>query len=210
MQRREFIKMAAVAPLVGKVGTVGAQGAVTFEEFLRESAVSREVINRFLRGPSWARFDPEVGYVLGNYLPSDGIDGSATISTIQANGARASHMYTGKRCRINTYGNSFTHCHQVSDGETWQEYLAAHLGEPVRNFGMGGFGVYQAYRRMLKEERSDHGAEYVMLYIWATITSAPCCAAAMRSPTDFGTTRAGACSTATSGRTWRWISTPDV
>ena len=166
MQRREFIKMAAVAPLVGKVGTVGAQGAVTFEEFLRESAVSREVINRFLRGPSWARFDPEVGYVLGNYLPSDGIDGSATISTIQANGARASHMYTGKRCRINTYGNSFTHCHQVSDGETWQEYLAAHLGEPVRNFGMGGFGVYQAYRRMLKEERSDHGAEYVMLYIW--------------------------------------------
>ena len=72
MQRREFIKMAAVAPLVGKVGTVGAQGAVTFEEFLRESAVSREVINRFLSGPSWARFDPEVGYVLGNYLPSDG------------------------------------------------------------------------------------------------------------------------------------------
>jgi hypothetical protein len=31
---------------------------------------------------------------------------------------------------------------------------------------MGGFGVYQAYRRMLREERSAHGAEYVMLYIW--------------------------------------------
>jgi hypothetical protein len=51
-------------------------------------------------------------------------------------------MYADKKCRINTYGDSFTQCHQVSDGETWQEYLAAHLGEPVRNFGMGGYGAY--------------------------------------------------------------------
>jgi hypothetical protein len=75
-------------------------------------------------------------------------------------------MYMGRPCRINTYGDSFTQCHQVSDGETWQEYLAGHLGEPIRNFGMGGYGVYQAYRRMVREERSDHGAEYVIFYIW--------------------------------------------
>ena len=30
--------------------------------------------------------------------------------------------------------------------------MAATLGEPVRNFGVGGFSVYQAYRRMLREE----------------------------------------------------------
>ncbi len=138
----------------------------TFEEYLRESAVSREVIDRFLRGPSWARFDPELGYVLGNYLPTDGMDGSATLSTVQPNGARTSFVYAGKRCRINTYGDSFTQCHQVSDGETWQEYLAGHLGEPVRNFGMGGYGVYQAYRRMVREEKTDHGAEYLIFYIW--------------------------------------------
>ncbi len=167
MKRREFIRLAAVAaPLVTNRGIGGAAGKVPFEDFLRESAVSREVIDRFLRGPSWARFDPEVGYVLGNYMPFDGIDGSATISTVQANGARTLFVYAGRRCRINTYGDSFTQCHQVSDGETWQEYLASHLGEPVRNFGMGGFGVYQAYRRMLREERSDHGAEYIILYIW--------------------------------------------
>ena len=139
---------------------------LSFEEYLRESAVSREVIERFLRGPSWAQFDPELGYILGNYLPADGIDGSSTISTVQANGARTSFVYAGKKCRINTYGDSFTQCHQVSDGETWQEYLAGHLGEPVRNFGMGGYGVYQAYRRMLREERKDHGAEYLIFYIW--------------------------------------------
>jgi hypothetical protein len=75
-------------------------------------------------------------------------------------------MYTGRPCRINTYGDSFTQCHQVSDGETWQEYLAAHLGEPIRNFGMGGYGAYQAYRRMAREERTDHRAKYLIFYIW--------------------------------------------
>ena len=74
--------------------------------------------------------------------------------------------FAGRPCRINTYGDSFTQCHQVSDGETWQEYLAAHLGEPVRNFGIGGYGVYQAYRRMLREEPRQP-ADYVVLNIWS-------------------------------------------
>ena len=85
---------------------------------------------------------------------------------MQTNGARTSFVYAGRPCRINTYGDSFTQCHQVSDSETWQEYLAGHLGEPIRNFGMGGYGVYQAYRRMLREEKTDHGAQYIILYIW--------------------------------------------
>jgi hypothetical protein len=167
MKRREFIKLAAAAaPLAAGRGSRGTTEKIPYETFLRESAVSREVIDRWLHGPSWARFDPELGYVLWNYMPLDGIDGSATISTIQANGARTSFMYAGRKCRINTYGDSFTQCHQVSDGETWQEYLAGHLGEPIRNFGMGGFGVYQAYLRMLREEGTDHGAEYVIFYVW--------------------------------------------
>ncbi len=138
----------------------------TFEQYLRSSAVSKELIDRFLSGPSWAQFDPVVGYILGNYLPDDGMDRSTTISTVQGNGARTSHAYASRKCRINTYGDSFTLCHQVSDPETWQEYLAGHLGEPIRNFGMGGYGVYQAYRRMVREEQTDQGAENLIFYIW--------------------------------------------
>jgi hypothetical protein len=99
-------------------------------------------------------------------MPHDGMDGSFTISTAADEGMRTGQVYADKPCRINTYGNSFTQCHQVSDAETWQEYLAGHLGEPVRNFGMGGFGVYQAYRRMLREEQTGNQAEYVILYMW--------------------------------------------
>ena len=140
----------------------------TFEEYLRRSAVEREVLDTFLdpEKRSWAQYDSELGYILGRYMPHDGIDGSSTLSTVQKTGARTAHLYTGKPCRINTYGNSFTQCHQVSDGETWQEYLAAHLAEPVRNFGMGGYGVYQTYRRMLREEKTDQSAQYVIFYIY--------------------------------------------
>jgi hypothetical protein len=140
----------------------------TFEQFLRESAVPRRDLEVFLDPdqPSWAQFDPELGYILGNYMPRDGLDGSLTISTSGANGARTSIIYANRQCRINTYGNSFTLCQQVSDHETWQEYLAAHLGEPIRNFGMGGYGVYQAYRRMLRTEKTADAAEYIVFYIW--------------------------------------------
>jgi len=141
---------------------------MTYEQYIRQTAVTVEDIDRFLDPdePTWAQFDPELGYILGNYMPKDGIDGSSTISTVQKNGARTAMMYADRPCRINTYGNSFTQCHQVSDEETWQEYLAAHLGEPIRNFGMGGYGVYQAYRRMVRTEKTEDSAEYVILYIW--------------------------------------------
>ena len=157
-----------VAGLLFLAGHAQPGEAGSFERYLRESAVSRELLDTFIdpKQLSWAQFDPEVGYILGNYLPGDGIDGSSTISTVQPDGSRTPHLYVGRKGRINTYGNSFTQCHQVNDGETWQEYLAAHLGAPIRNFGMGGFGMYQAYRRMVREEQTDRGAEYVILYIW--------------------------------------------
>lgn len=134
--------------------------------YVRSNVAARHEIEVFLNGKGWAQFDAELGYILGNAMPHDGFEKSATLSTVQANGARTSFMYAGRPCRINTYGDSFTQCHQVNDGETWQEYLAAHLGEPVRNFGMGGYGVYQAYRRMIREEQTDHAAEYLIFYLW--------------------------------------------
>lgn len=128
--------------------------------------MSRDVIDEFLKGPAWAKFDAELGYVQQNYIRHDGMDGSSTMYTFKPNGARTSFVYANRKPRINTYGNSFTEGEQVNDGETWQEYLAGHLGEPVANYGVGSYGVYQAYRRMVREEATDHGAEYVILFIW--------------------------------------------
>lgn len=141
---------------------------VSFKQYVMESTFKKEEIDLFLDPErlSWAKFDAELGYTLNNYLPRDGIDNCYTISTSTSKGIRTPHNYIDKPCRINTYGDSFTQCHQVSDGETWQEYLAAHLGEPIRNYGVGGYGAYQAYRRMVRTEETPNGAENVIFYIW--------------------------------------------
>jgi len=148
--------------------TASAAAEVTrsWERYLRQSAVSREVIDDFIQRPHWAMFDPELGYILHNSLVQWGVGDSRTIETFLPDGARSRFLYAGRKPRINAYGNSFTECTQVSDGETWQEYLAGHFGEPIGNFGVGGYGVYQAYRRMLRVERTADGAEYVIFYVW--------------------------------------------
>jgi len=175
MKRRNFIKSNALAAMsiTGPTmfpdflyGKSPKNDERSYADYLRKSAVPKEELDVFLNKNSWAQFDPEVGYIMGNYMPHDGMDNSYTISTVQKDGRRTNHVYASKTCRINTYGNSFTQCHQVSDAETWQEYLAGHLGEPVQNFGMGGFGVYQAYRRLVRRESSDKDSKYVILYMW--------------------------------------------
>jgi len=161
-----WILFASIFPTMASSFAQTTSPKRTFAEYVKDTVPGKREIDVFLNETSWVRFDRDVGYVLGNYMPRDGMDNSSSISTIQANGARRSFMYSDRPCRINTYGDSFTQCNQVNDGETWQEYLAGHLGEPVGNFGVGGFGVYQAYRRMIREEKTDHGAEHVILYIW--------------------------------------------
>ena len=143
--------------------------ATTAREFLHEAAVDRALLERFLDpgAYNWARYDPELGYLLKDCAIRDGVDGAYSTYRYGPDGARLRIQYANRPCRINTYGDSFTQCHQVSDGETWQEVLAAHLGEPVRNYGVGGYGVYQAYRRLLREEATASAAEYILLNVWS-------------------------------------------
>jgi hypothetical protein len=107
----------------------------SFEQYLRESAVPRATIDRFLKGPAWAQYDPELGYILSNYLPADGMDKSATISTVQTNGARTSFVYA-EAALVNR-----------------QLALAAsekHIWAGWRNIGKGAFADYG---RLLAEEK---------------------------------------------------------
>ena len=112
-------------------------------------------------------YDAELGFV---HVPSihsgNGVDGTNTFYHYEEDGARKLINGTDRPCRLHTYGDSFTHCDQVNDGETWQEYLAAHLREPLRNYGVGGYSVYQAYRRMRKVRDAGERAAYIILNIY--------------------------------------------
>ncbi len=80
----------------------------SYEQWIRSSVVTREEIDAFLSPdePSWAQYDAELGYTLGNYMPRDGVDGSLTISTSTPDGARRAAIYQDRDCRLNTYGRT--------------------------------------------------------------------------------------------------------
>jgi len=181
MRRREFLK--TVAGVAGAAMTSGAMGAgevrrdpesMRVRTYLRSIMPSREGVKNFIlgrqgpeklsRNQGWM-FDADLGWALCDAVRGGGVDSSKGFYHYEADGARKVVNFADKPCRIHTYGDSFTHCDQVNDGETWQEYLAAHLQEPVRNYGVGGYSVYQAYRRMLKVEEQD-AAEYIILNIY--------------------------------------------
>lgn len=144
-----------------------SSGAVTARDYLRGILYTRAEVKQWLAGKAFpfAKYSSEFGWLLRDARFQDGMDNSTSVYTYGPLDERITIHYKDQPCRINTYGNSYTQCHQVSDGETWQETLAAHLQEPVRNFGVGGWSVYQAYLRMLKEEKRAP-AEYIIFNIY--------------------------------------------
>ncbi|MBZ0166773.1 MAG: SGNH/GDSL hydrolase family protein [Candidatus Omnitrophica bacterium] len=59
-----------------------------------------------------------------------------------------------EKVRIGTFGDSFVHCDEVTNDQTWQEHLNR-LDPQVEtmNFGVGGYGMDQAYLRYLQDGR---------------------------------------------------------
>jgi len=150
-------------------GEIGATADLT-KKYLESVLFTREEVNDWLEGrmnlyiPE--RYDDQMGWAHVAGRHKHGIDGSMATYAYDPSGARRMIMHRDKACRINTYGNSFTHCDQVNDGETWQEILASHLCEPVRNFGVSGYSVYQMYLRMKREEMKTP-ARYIVLNIYS-------------------------------------------
>jgi len=137
-------------------------------EFAKELVYDKSEIDAWFSNKfPFGRYDAKFGWLLEDCFIPDGIDGSWSTYSYETNrsGCRKIVNYPDRKCRINSYGDSFTQGYQVSDGETWQEVLAAHIGEPIRNFGVGGWSVYQAYLRM-KHEEEKNPAEYIIFNIW--------------------------------------------
>lgn len=140
----------------------------TLEDLANKIRYVKEELDYFLdhHQPNWGYFDGELGSIHRNSTLRGGIDDSLVCYTYVPNGPRLMVNHSGSECRINTYGDSFTDGACVNDGETWQEVLAARLGEPVRNFGVGGYSSYQAYRRMVRMEKTDYKVPYLILNIY--------------------------------------------
>lgn len=65
---------------------------------------------------------------------------------------------------LSLYGDSFARGDEVGDEETWAEILSRHLGCPVRNWGISGYGLDQA--TLLHEMNKDDRAPLTIMAIW--------------------------------------------
>ena len=176
ISREEFIMRGAFVSAIGSIALVGqklnavpskSNQKITAKEYLKEIMYSWQEVKSWLEGKAFpfAKYDRELGWLLPDAHFRDGLAGSVSTYTYGKYDERKGINYQDRTCRINTYSNSFTQYHQVSDGETWQEVLAAYLQEPIRNFGIGGWSVYQAYLRMLSEE-ARIPAQYIIFNIY--------------------------------------------
>lgn len=110
----------------------------------------RTLIRRFLDGKlGYIAFDPLLGWSIrrdGSYGPY-----RANSRSLRADREYALDPPPGI-IRIASFGDSFTHCDDVRNDETWQ--AAMERADPrleVLNFGVSGYGLDQAYLRYREE-----------------------------------------------------------
>ena len=192
MNRRNFLGNSflgwgalAASGMTHARGTAYPGNQTETRKYLERILYTREEVRNWIEGKNTGyigeRYDADIGWVHIAGHHKGGVDGSICEYSYEPSGARRMPAFSDRPCRVNTYGNSFTHCDQVSDGETWQERLAAHLCEPVRNFGVSGHSVYQAFVRMKREEARTPASCIILniysddhsrnLYGWASIAS---------------------------------------
>lgn len=128
----------------------------------RLSAGQITTIKSFIEGRAdYFQFDTETGWTIrknGRYK---------NLYRANASGFRADREYSMDvpegHLRICTFGDSFTHCDEVGNDFTWQQCMESDRAElEVLNFGVGAYGLDQAYLRYENTKRR-YATDYVFI-----------------------------------------------
>lgn len=120
-----------------------------------------EILEQFLtHGSPFIELDPHLGWTIKKF-------GNTSLLRANAAGFRSNKDYSTTPqpgiFRALSFGDSFTLCVDVDNNETWQAVIEE--SDPsieVLNFGVGGYGMDQAYLRYLKRN-SQLGAEIIFI-----------------------------------------------
>lgn len=166
--RRKFGKAALILGVNYVLLEILCIGVLGFYRFIRSSYAYRPIDALTLSSRQmsaikrisddklgYIRFDRTLGWpIRGDSISADGI------YTSNSDGIRGDKNYSlnipDRKTRITTFGDSFTHGDQVSNKDTWQSLMESKASNlEVLNFGVGGYGLDQAYLRFL-----EHGSKY--------------------------------------------------
>lgn len=120
------------------------------------SGKHRAIIERMLTGETqYIIYDKELGWTIRANavfpLPDDG--GAYKSNSVAIRSDREYDAHTpASVLRIAAFGDSFTHCDDVDNYQTWQAIMErTDENLEVMNFGVRGYGLDQAYLRYLKQ-----------------------------------------------------------
>lgn len=129
--------------------------------------IARSVTPKELQAFQAKTYDAELGWK--NRPNSDRhittLAGLDTVANYDSNAARRVPVPFSADL-IYVYGDSFTHCDEVNDDETWPYYLSMLTQSAVRNHGEGGYGTDQALMRFLKTAPQDGKPRISILAIY--------------------------------------------
>ena len=118
------------------------------------------------RRRSW---DPELGWDLAldeRRSYDDGRGGTWSYTTDDQRGRVT--PFPSARVLISSFGESFTFGDEVDDDETWQFVLSGLTSSRVLNFGVGGYGMDQAYLKAKRKIEAGLRTPIVILGIQTT------------------------------------------
>ena len=94
---------------------------------------------------SW---DPDLGWTNPTFHGMSSVNkaGITWTASFDDLGARE-HPHYSSTLIAATFGDSFTHGHEVGNDQTWQSYASSELKSTVLNFGVGAYGTLQAVMR---------------------------------------------------------------
>jgi len=108
-------------------------------------------------------YDPELGWVRKpNTSHNEQGKFGSTIWNVNEKGSRFNPGFEGKESKISCYGDSYTFARQVNDDESWENFLSHSINTNVLNFGVGNYGIDQAFLR-LKREYSKNKTKIVII-----------------------------------------------
>ncbi len=116
-------------------------------------AYNRDRVRLIASGDTYLRFDRDLGWIP---TPNRVHRSDGQVFRINSQGLRADHEYArdpppGVR-RLAAFGDSFTHCSEVSQGDCWAAILERTWPRAeVLNFGVPGYGPDQAWLRYQRD-----------------------------------------------------------
>lgn len=99
-------------------------------------------------------YNEDLGWDQKKNFKSYDKNGNKTIFYKISNKGYRKSIYNKKSNMIATFGDSYVFSRQVNDNQTWQEHLSESLNIFVSNYGVGNYGLDQAYLKFLKTKIS--------------------------------------------------------